>query len=147
MESSYPYSPPRRPALRVLEDMIAWYATPEMRRELTEPNSELMGELVERTTQRLQQWRPASDLHYGYFRRGRALEWIVWSTVSAADPSMTAAFADPDECLAPWSIEIDTLPKYPGIPTATTRREQPAETDPRLIELPIDDLLSEPGDR
>jgi len=147
MESSYPYSPPQSPGLRALEDMIIWFATPEIRRELTDPGSDLMGELVEQTTRRLAQWRPTSELQHRYFRHGRVLDWIVWSTVSSADPSMVAAYADPDDCLEPWSIEIETLPKYPGLPTAMIKPEPPTESDPRVIVLPSADLLPDRGDR
>lgn len=146
MESSYPYSVPPLPGRATLADMILWYATPDLRQELLDPDSTLTSELIDQALETLTTWRPTSDLHYGYFRHGRVTDWIVWSTVSAADPSMVAAFADPDENVEPWAIDIDTLPRYQGWPTALVKPEPPAELDPRVIVLPMEDLVGGPDD-
>ena len=126
--------------------MILWYATPDLRQELLAPDSTLTSELIDQVLQTLTAWRPTSDLHYTYFRHGRVTDWIVWSTVSAADPSLVAAFADSDENVEPWAIDSDTLPRYQGWPPARGQPEPPAEPDPRVIVWPVEDLVGGPDD-
>ena len=48
MESSYPYSVPPLPGRAMLADMILWYANPDLRRELLDPDSTLTTELIDR---------------------------------------------------------------------------------------------------
>ena len=42
--------------------------------------------------------------------------------------------------------DIDTLPRYQGWPTALVKPEPPAEPDPRVIVLPVEDLVGGPDD-
>ena len=146
MDSSYPYSPPQMPGRRRLEDMIVWYATMDIRAELWDPESDLVTELIDQVLELLATWRPTTDLHVSYVKAGRVLDWMVWSTVSAADESMAASYTDED-CLEPWGIKIDTLPRYGQLPASYRRPDPPAEPDPRVIVIPIEDLMSDPGDR
>lgn len=124
-QSSYPYSPPPARGRAVLADMVLWYSSPDLRQELLDPDSDLVSTLIDEVLENLESWRPTTELHYSYFRAGRVVDWIVWSTVSAADPSMVATYSDPDENLEPWAVKIDTLPAYPGLPTAIIKAPAP----------------------
>ena len=91
-------------------------------------------------------WAPTTELQYSYYRHGRHLDWMVWSTVSAADESIQALYTDEDQ-LEPWGIKIDTLPRYNQLPASYLRPEPPAEPDPRVIVIPIEDLMPDPDER
>ena len=145
MESSYPYSPPTLPGRETLADMIVWHANLETRREFWDPDSTLLTELVDTVIEMAASWRPTTELHFSYARAGRVLEWMVWSTVSATDETMAAAYTDED-CLEPWGIKIETLPRYGQVPASLRAPEATAENDPRVIVLPIEDLRPEPDE-
>ena len=129
MDSSFRYLPPTIPGRQELEDMLVWYASMEIRHELLDWESDLMAELVERVIEMVATWQPTTALHEEYVRKGRVLDWMVWSTVSSASESLTAIFTDPEDCLEPWGIAIDSLPRYNYGPNWVAKKPQPADPD------------------
>ena len=110
-----------------MRDMILWFATPAIRGELiylmtVEPDNPMMEDLEVACREIILHWAPTTKLQYGYYRHGRHLDWMVWSTVSAADESMVTSYVEADVTngqmpVEPWGIDITTLPTYASLPT------------------------------
>jgi len=124
----------------------------DVRAELWDPDSDLLTELIDRVRDMAATWRPTTELHQTYDRQGRVLEWMVWSTVSSVDESMVAAYVLEDVTyrrmpVEPWGIDITTLPRYGYHPASyTTITDGPADPDPRVIMLSIEDSSPDPVD-
>jgi hypothetical protein len=95
----------------VLADMILFYATPDLRAELV--NDETLLEMISaETAEIISTWTPSTSWERSIVSHGRHIQWLVWKTTNMHDDSMGEIYIDPDEVVAPWRINIETLPDY-----------------------------------
>lgn len=119
--SSYHYSPPPPIPTRVLADMIVFYAAPDLRIELMSDET-LLTEILTQATDAIATWTPEGEWELQMVRHGRHVQWIVWKTTNEHDESMVETYTDPDDVIAPWMIDLETLPDYRSqLPTPTLR--------------------------
>ena len=52
-------------------------------------------------------------------RPGRTLEWMVWQVATAADDDLGPMYRH--DAVIPFAIEMDSLPRYPLLPTMLVR--------------------------
>lgn len=91
--------------------MIVFYATLEMRAELMNDET-LLDEILDETAEMIATWSPTTTWERSIVRHGRHVQWIVWMTTNRRDDSMLEMYTDLDDVIAPWVIEIETLPDY-----------------------------------
>ncbi len=109
--SNFHYSTPDPVPTRTLADMIVFYATLEMRAELMNDET-LLDEILDETAEMIATWSPTTTWERSIVRHGRHVQWIVWMTTNRRDDSMIEMYTDLDDVIAPWVIEIATLPDY-----------------------------------
>lgn len=134
--NSYPYSPPSRPSMRVLKDMIVAYAKPEVRRGLMTPfnmdEAEEMWETVlDRAQDLIENWRPEIAYHVEMIdKRGRTLDYLVWRAVTELDEDDQGFWEEMS--IHPWMCDIETLPRYREmiIPPLCFRAPEPDDSLP-----------------
>lgn len=127
--SSSPYSTPLTPppsvvltvpARQTMEDMLRFYATAETRAVLTsefEADRALLDELVERLEALIRIWRPATEWQWRHVYLGsRALEWLAWQVAILPDPNLVDLYER--QAIAPYAIDLGTLPLYDSQPAA-----------------------------
>jgi hypothetical protein len=117
--SSFHYSTPDPLPTRVLVDMIVFYSTPDLRAELMNDET-LVEEIAAETAETIATWTPSTSWERSIVSHGRHIQWLVWKTTNARDDSMREIYTDLDDVIAPWLIDIETLPDY--------RQQLPAPT-------------------
>jgi len=116
--SSYPYSPPSTPSRATVTDMVMFYASPSVRDRLRmewPEDAGLMEDLVEQVLDLVATWKPTTEWQMlSVVRMGRTLEWMVWQVAMAADDELGPMYRE--DPVAPFAIDLDTLPRYPLLP-------------------------------
>lgn len=117
--SIYPYSPPSTPSRATVTDMVMFYASPSVRDRLRmewPEDAGLMEDLVEQVIDLVATWKPTTEWQMlSVVRTGRTLEWLVWQVATAADDELGPMYRE--DTIAPFAIDLDTLPRYPLLPT------------------------------
>jgi hypothetical protein len=118
MDSS-PYSPPPPPRKSTIADMVMFYASPALRERLVmswPEDAGLSEDLVEQVIDLIATWKPTTDWHaMTVVGTGRTLEWLVWQVATAADDELGPMYRE--DPVAPFAIDLATLPRYPLLPT------------------------------
>ena len=116
---SYPYSPPSTPSRQTIADMVMFYASPSLRDRLRmswPEDAGLLEDLVEQLIDLVATWKPTTEWHMlSVVRTGRTLEWMVWQVATAADDDLGPMYRE--DAVAPFAIDLVTLPRYPLLPT------------------------------
>ena len=117
--SSYPYSPPSMPSRTEVEDMLMFYASPQLRyrlRMIWAEDKGLLADLVEEVLNLIATWAPTTEWHMlSVVRTGRTLEWLVWQVATGADDEMGPMYRE--DTVIPFAIDLAALPRYPLRPT------------------------------
>ncbi len=99
--------------------MVMFYASPRLRDRLQavwREDAGLLEELVEQVIELAATWKPWTDWHMmAVVRTGRTLEWMVWQVATAADDELGPMYRE--DPVIPFAIDLDTLPRYPLLPT------------------------------
>jgi len=117
--SNYPYSPPSMPGRQTLADMLMFYGSAELRsriRSTSPEDAELLSDLVEQVIELAATWVPTTAWHMmSVVRTGRTVEWLVWQVATAADDELGPMYRE--DPVIPFAIDLETLPRYPLLPT------------------------------
>lgn len=117
--SNFPYSTPSLPSRKVLRDMLMFYASPVLRDRLVTAwpeDAELLDDLVEQVIDLAATWQPMTEWHQmSVVKQHRTVEWMVWQVATAADDELGPMYRE--DTVIPFAIDLDTLPRYPMLPT------------------------------
>ena len=117
--SNYPYSTPSIPGRQTLADMVMFYASADLRSRIRADRSEdeeLLSDLVDQVIDLAATWKPTTEWHMmSVVRTGRTVEWLVWQVATAADDELGPMYRE--DPVIPFAIDLETLPRYPLLPT------------------------------